>query len=104
MKMLNDIELVRTPEYSKAARVLDALYKGMEVVLDDKKIRLAKNVYDSEEPICICDSNVGKTFVGLGDWSMRNFIQACNKLTEEDLMILSANIVLNDMDIKNDRK
>ena len=98
---IDEVEFANTQNHP-ALKVLKYLLMGGEVRLDNKKIRLAERTGGGFSPVLMSTISSGKGDIrpyvlGLDEMSLSMFLKECELLSQDELAILSANIVLNEM-------
>ena len=81
---------------------LKALVMGHEVTLEGRKIRLAERIGGGYSPVIISTISDGKGntrpyVLGMDDMPLSYFLRQCEKLPEEYLATLAANVTLTEI-------
>ena len=100
MLTFDDIELVKKVKNPPILAVLKALYTGLPIFIEGRKYVLAKTNNDGEMLVIEADcfdpatGKQSKTPIGI-DATLQWLTEYANKLSEEQLTILSANTTFN---------
>lgn len=81
MLTIDDVEIIKSGNYERVIKVLQALYNGIDVKLNGAKINLVENIMDGETPVIIYENGI---IQGLDDYSLTSFLRDVKLMSDED--------------------